>query len=548
MNTFKPEKKTLTSDLLAGLTFAVANIPTSMAHAMMATVSPVLGIYTLMVGTPLAAFFTSSVFMNVSTTSALSVAVGSSLVAYPESQKTEALATLVLLVGVISLVAGLFKLGKLLRFVPNSVMVGFSNGVAILIILGQLSDLTGYSSQYSNKVAKTLDMLLHLDELNWEAFLVGLITIAVILLANRTRLRKISAILGLGVATAIVAILGLTNVELIADVADLPSRFPQLTIPKLSLIPALLIPALSVTIVGLVQGAAVSQKYPNPDGKFPDASRDFSGQGIANILTSFVQGIPAGGSMSGTSLNISSGAKTRWANIFAGVFVLLVVLLFSPLVEKIPMSALAGLVLLAGFQSLQIPAAVTVWQTGRVAGLMMVLTFTLTLIIPLQYAVLVGVAFSIILSVVSASNQVRVVRVIQKEDKFPIEAPLPAILPSNEITMLMIYGSVFFAAAQNIIDSLPKVDTTDRAVLMLGLRGHSEIGSTFITTLWRYFDELKAHNSKLMIVGIEQDVYEQFRRTGFLEALGEENVFLATPQFGEAMNLALDEAKRWLDG
>jgi SulP family sulfate permease len=158
------------------------------------------------------------------------------------------------------------------------------------------------------------------------------------------------------------------------------------------------------------------------------------------------------------------------------------------------------------------------------------------------------VAFSIILTVVSASNQVRVVRVIQKEDKFPIEAPLPAILPSNEITMLMIYGSVFFAAAQNIIDSLPKVDTTDRAVLMLGLRGHSEIGSTFITTLWRYFDELKAHNSKLMIVGIEQDVYEQFRRTGFLEALGEENVFLATPQFGEAMNLALDEAKRWLDG
>jgi sulfate permease, SulP family len=548
MNTIKPEKKNLTSDLLAGLTFAVANIPTSMAHAMMATVSPVLGIYTLMVGTPLAALFTGSVFMNVSTTSALSVAVGSSLISYPASQKTEALATLVLLVGVISLVAGLFKLGNLLRFVPNSVMVGFSNGVAILIILGQLSDLTGYESQYSNKVAKTLDMFLHLDEVNWAAFLVGLITIAVILLASRTRLRKISAILGLGAATALVAILGLTNVELIADVADLPSRLPQLTIPNLSLIPALLIPAFSVAIVGLVQGAAVSQKFPNPDGKFPDASRDFSGQGIANILTGFFQGIPAGGSMSGTSLNLSSGAKTRWANIFAGLFVVLIVLLFAPLVEIIPMSALAGLVLLAGFQSLQIPAAVTVWQTGRVAGLMMALTFVLTLIIPLQYAVLVGVAFSIMLSAVSASNQVRVIQVVLHEGSLPIEMPTPAELPRDQATLLMIYGSVFFAASQTIKESLPKVDKTDHAVLILGLRGHSEIGSTFITTLWRYLDELKAHNSLLMIVGIDQDMHERFRRTGFLVALGEENVFLATPQFGEAMNLALDKSKKWLNG
>jgi len=548
MNTIKPEKKNLTSDLLAGLTFAVANIPTSMAHAMMATVSPVLGIYTLMVGTPLAALFTGSVFMNVSTTSALSVAVGSSLINYPESQKTEALATLVLLVGVISLVAGLFKLGNLLRFVSNSVMVGFSNGVAILIILGQLSDLTGYDSLYSNKVAKTLDMLLNLDEVNEASLLVGLITVAVILLANRTRLRKISAILGLGAATAFVAICGLDDVELIADVADLPSRLPQFAIPKLSLIPALLIPALSVAIVGLVQGAAVSQKYPNPDGKFPDASRDFSGQGIANIATGFFQGIPAGGSMSGTSLNISSGAKTRWANVFAGVFVILIVLLFSSLVEKIPMSALAGLVLLAGFQSLQIPAAVTVWQTGRVAGLMMALTFTLTLIIPLQYAVLVGVAFSIILFAVSASNQVRVVQMVPHEGGLPIEMPTPAELPRNQTTLLMIYGSVFFAAAQTIKESLPKVDATDHAVLILGLRGHSEVGSTFITTLWRYLDELKGHNSKLMIVGIDQEMSERFRRTGFLEALGEENVYLATPQLGEAMNLALDEAKRWLDG
>jgi SulP family sulfate permease len=161
----RPSKGLLGADLLAGFTFAVANIPTAMAHALMATVNPVLGIYTLMFAVPVGAIFTSSVFMNVSTSSALSMATGSSLIDYSGDAKVQALATLVLLVGLIQLVAGLLKAGSLLRFVPHSVMVGFINGVAVLIILGQMSDLTGYESTYSNKVFQTLDMMLHRQEI-----------------------------------------------------------------------------------------------------------------------------------------------------------------------------------------------------------------------------------------------------------------------------------------------------------------------------------------------------------------------------------------------
>ena len=233
---------------------------------------------------------------------------------------------LVLLVGVIQLILGILKQGSLIRFVPNSVMVGFANGVAVLIILGQLSDLTGYDSAYSNKIAKTLDMLLHLKEISFQSLAIGLLTILLVLLLSNTRLRKISAILGLVVAALVVQALQWTDIELIQDIASFPTTLtapgsarPQAVIP-------LLIPALSITLVGLVQGAAVSQSFPNPDGKFPDTSRDFFGQGMANLVTGFFQGIPAGGSMSGTSLNISSGAKTRWTNIFAGVFVAVMIL------------------------------------------------------------------------------------------------------------------------------------------------------------------------------------------------------------------------------
>jgi SulP family sulfate permease len=130
----KPERHHLAADLTAGLTFAVVNVPQAMAHALLATVNPVLGIYTLMVAVPVGAIFTSSVYMNVSTTGALSVAAGAGLAGVPDVQKVEALAVLALLVGLIQLSMGVFRLGFLINFVSNSVMIGFLNGVAVLII------------------------------------------------------------------------------------------------------------------------------------------------------------------------------------------------------------------------------------------------------------------------------------------------------------------------------------------------------------------------------------------------------------------------------
>jgi SulP family sulfate permease len=153
-----PERGHVVSDLVAALTFAVVNVPQAMGHALLAMVNPVLGIYTLMVAVPIGAIFSSSVFMNVSTTGALSVAAGVVLLDFPAGQRAEALVVLVLLVGVIQLLAGLFRLGFLIRFVSNAVMTGFLNGVAVLIILGQLSDLTGFQSSFSNRVAQALDL------------------------------------------------------------------------------------------------------------------------------------------------------------------------------------------------------------------------------------------------------------------------------------------------------------------------------------------------------------------------------------------------------
>lgn len=549
MNTIKPQKKQLTSDLLAGLTFALVNIPQSMAHALLAAVNPVFGLYTLMLAIPVGALFTSAIFMNVSTTSALAVAAGDTLINYPSDARASVLVTLVLMIGIFQIILGLLRLGWLTRFIPFSVMTGFMTGVAVLIVIGQLGDFTGYYSDYSGKIVQVADLVLNLDSIMWITLAIGLLTILLVYGLGRTRFSRFSLVLALVIASGIAVLLNEffgANIKLVSDIAEVPRALPQLVLPDLSLIPSLIVPAIAVGIIGLVQGAGVSQTFPNPDGKFSDVSRDFFGQGTANVAAGFFGGIPAGGSSSGTALIISAGARSRWANIFAGLCVAALVLVFANLVEMVAMPVLAGLVIIAGIQMVNVTAIQTVWHTNTVARTIMVLTFASTLIMPLQYAVFLGVVISILLFVVQQSNTIRVVEWDARESGWPVERPVPEKLESNQVTVLFVYGNLFYAAADVFEKSLPAVEGTRRPVVILLLRGYDDIGSTVIGVLHRYTESLQAQGGKLILAGISPALRDQLQRTGMLSLIGEQNLFPATESIGESGNIALRAARDWL--
>ena len=148
------------------------------------------------------------------------------------------------------------------------------------------------------------------------------------------------------------------------DVTKVPNALPSFSLPNFSMIFQLILPAFALSVIGLVQGAGISQGYPNPDGKFPDPSGDFLGQGAANLAASFFHGMPCGGSLSGTAMVVNAGARSRWANFLVGVLIAATVLLFANLVELIAMPALAGLLIVIGFRTLDFPSIRTVWQTG----------------------------------------------------------------------------------------------------------------------------------------------------------------------------------------
>jgi SulP family sulfate permease len=235
------------------------------------------------------------------------------------------------------------------------------------------------------------------------------------------------------------------------------------------------------------------------------------------------------------------------ANLSAGLTMAVLILTVGRLIGGIAMPALAGLLILVGIRTFKPDNVAMVWRTGRTQATVMVTTFVLTLLIPLQYAVLVGVGLSVILYVASQSNRVTITRwVFDEPDGLAIEAPVPAELPADETVVLQPYGSLFFAAAPVFEKQLPHVTPASAgSVVIIRLRGKQELGSTFIAVLARYCDQLDEVGSALMLAGLGDRVYRQLETTGVLTTIGPDCVFTATPRVTESLRQALGAAKAW---
>lgn len=540
-------RKTVISDLTSGIVMAIVNVPGALANGVLAGVNPVYGLYSMIAGTTVAALFTSSVIMNVDSTSATALATADALSETSPEGHLQYLVVMVMLVGLFQLAFGLLKLGFLTRFISNSVMTGFITGIAALTILGQVGDLTAYSSQFSNKVARLIDTLLHFRQIDLPTLIIGLLTIGLILGLGRTRFNRYAYALALALTTALVPLLGWDTVALVGDTTDIPQSLPSLHLPDLSLVPGMVIPALAIAIIALVQSAGVSQSVPNPDGEYPEINGDFRGQGIANIATGLSGGLPVGGSLSNTALLQNCGGQSRWANLFTGLFGAVIVLLFARLMELLPMAALAGLLVTAGIDIVNVHRIETAWNTGSVPQAMMLVTFVFTLVLPIQYAVLLGVVLHILLHVFRSAEKVRIERIIPLGDGRYAEGRQPKQIRDGEIMLLQPIGSLFFAGAAEFEEDLPEVGNTQGAVVIIRLRDRDEVGSTFIRVIERYTRELQANGCKLMLAGISDRVWEQLEKTELLDLIGPQNVFLAQPRFGAALEEALAAAQAWLD-
>jgi SulP family sulfate permease len=542
-------KKNVADDVRASMVLGVESVPDGLASGLLAGLNPVAGLYAYLFGAASGALFTGTAFMAVQGTGAMAIIIADVDLASFEDEN-RALVTLGVLTGIVMLLAGVFKLGSLMRFVSNSVMTGFISAVGINIVLGQVGDLTGYYSDAGNRVTRALDTIFHPGRIDGWTLIVGVVTIALILLLRRTKLGAMGMVVAIIGGSALASIFRALDhsVLLVGNVASVPNSLPAPTLPLFSAVIPLAIPALSLAFVGLVQGAGVSAAFPNPQGASPDdQSKDFSGQGAGNIVAGVFQGMPVGGSMSASSLITSAGAKSRWALIYTGVVMSVVIIFFAGVVEYIAMPALAGLLMVVGAETVKPHEMVGVYKTGAVPATVMLVTFVLTLLIPLQYAVLVGVGISSILFIVGQSNKIDTRRLIVADDGGVDEVDPPTEVPAHDVVILQPYGSLFFASTPMLEAQFPMVtEDSGGSVVILRLRGKPDVGSTVIELLERYAASLNAVGSKLMIVTDSEHILDQFERTGTSDQIGAQNIYRGGTRLMATVIRAAGDAQAWV--
>ncbi|MBW9095727.1 SulP family inorganic anion transporter [Microbacterium jejuense] len=542
-------RKTLRRDLVAGLTLGVESVPDGLAQGLLSGLNPLAGLYGHLFGMVGAALFTSSALMTVQVTGAMALIVsdaGLETLADPD----RALYTLTIMSGVILVAAGLLGAGRLVRFVPTAVMTGFVTAVGVNIVLGQLSNFTGYASHGGNRIVKTIDLVVHVRDWSLAAVVVGTITVLIIVLLQNTRVGALALVVAVVVGSIAAVMLDLwvaTPVTLLRDLVAVPGSLPTPVLPSLDDVGFVLLPAISLAFVAMVQGAGVSSGIPTRDGKPADTSRDFIGQGAGNIVSGLFRGMPVGGSSSGSALVATAGARTRLVYFVAGVVMSLVILLASGLVAYIAMPALAGLLIVVGVTAIKPSRVYSVIRSGPLPTVVMAVTFVLTLLIPLQFAVLAGVGLGIIMFVAQQSNRVRVRRVVFADDGRMREIDPPAEVPPNEIVVLQPYGSLFFASAPTFERQLPEVTPeSTRSIVIVRLRGTDEVGLAFVEVLRRYAHELRARESSLKLVVSEARVIRQLEAGGLRGEMGEANIYRGSEWVGAALRRAYDDAREEL--
>jgi SulP family sulfate permease len=542
-----PERGTVRKDLVAGLPGAIGSVPDGMAASVLAGVNPVHGLYASIFGRIGGGLTASTRLMVITTTSAAALAAGSAVAAVPADERPRALFLLTVMAGTLMVFAGLAKLGRYTRFVPHSVMIGFLSGVSANIIFGQLPDLVGAEASGPFALGKVWDLLLHLDRVDVAATLAGLSALGLLAAMRRTRLAAYSALIALVVPSMAVSLLHADSVPRVSDVGEIPSGLPLPALPHLADFSiSLLSGAFAVAALVLVQGAGVSEAAPNPDRTRPNPNQDFLAQGVGNLLAGTFRGMPVGGSVGQTALNVAAGAAGRWAAIFSGLWMALLLLLFSGLVGTVVMSTLAAVLIFAALGSFRVGDVRAILRTGRISQIAVIATFAATLLLPVAAAVGIGLVFSLLMQLNQEAIDLRVVELTPRDDGTFVERPAAPRLESRQVVLLDVYGSLFYAGARTLQARLPDPAQAESPAVVLRLRGRVTLGATAFAVLADYAERLAAVSGRLYLSGVDPAVRDQIRRTRTVEQVTGVRIFEADNVIGESSLEAYHAAHRWL--
>jgi SulP family sulfate permease len=422
-------------------------------------------------------------------------------------------------------------------------MLGFLTGLSANILLGQLPALTGSPSQGNFALTKALNVVLHPSRMNLPSVAAGLGAILLLAVLSRTRLASIASLVALLVPTVVVILTDVPGVATVSDLGPIPQGLPIPHLPALAgLTPSVISGALAVAAIIVVQGAGVAEAAPNPDGTRSNPSRDFRAQGVANLAAGLFGGQPVGGSVGATALNKSVGARSRWAAIWSGVGVALVLVVFSTAVGYVLLPTLAAFLVYAAIKSFKPGEIWSVAHAGTNSLVALAVTLVATLLLPVAAAVGIGVGISLMLQLNQEAVDLRVVELYPLPGDLFGERPPPRHLEDDSVIVLDVYGSMFFAGAKTLQDLLPQVGLAHNVSVILRLRGRTTLGSTFLSVVSDYADRLQRNGGRLYLTGLDPAVLKVWESEALSKRLSGVLLYPATEVVGAGTHNALLDA------
>ncbi|MEA3351006.1 MAG: SulP family inorganic anion transporter [Chloroflexota bacterium] len=515
----------LRPDLVAGLTVAIVLLPQAIAYAMVAELPPQMGLYSAIVAAIVGALWGSSNHLHTGPTTAASLLALTILLPIAEPGSAEflvAASLMAVMVGIFRLMLGLARLGMLVNFVSDSVIIGFTAGAGVLIAASQLQHLLRVDVANTSSLITTLrTIIIKIRETHFPSLLLGLGIIIIVALLRHFKPKWPAPLLGMIVAGSIVGGFGLQH-QGMRVIGELPRSLPPITNFSIDLqvISDLSAGALAIGAIGLVEAIAITRSIASQTGQRVDNNQEFVGQGLANIACGLLSGFTTSGSFTRSGVNYEAGARTSLSSIFSGLFVLIAMLIFGSLTAYVPRAALAGMLIIIAYGMVDRKEIVRVWQGVRSDAFIMVVTFLATLFLPLQFAVLSGILISLAIYILQTSVP-RVIPVLPAKN-FHHFTHQPQNAPCPQMVVFDILGDVYFGAANHVEESIRQyLERHPRQrFLLLRMNSVHQCDISGIHALENMLEFMRERGGDMYIMRVHHPVLEMMKTTGFYADIG----------------------------
>jgi SulP family sulfate permease len=523
---------TLKADLIAGFTGAIVVLPQGVAFALIAGVPPIYGLYTAMVLPIIAALFGSSRHLISGPTTAISIVVFSAVSPYaipgtPEFVQIVLVVTLV--AGLIQLVLGIARLGALVNFVSHSVVIGFTAGAALLIGISQLRHILGIDVARGATFGETIIALMNgIGETNLNILMVGGVTFLTATVIKKIHKRAPNMFLAMIIGSVLAFFLG--PEAGITTVGELPKGLPKFSAPVIDFqqIKILFPNAFAIALLGLIEAVAISRSIATKSGQRIDGSQEFIGQGLSNIVGSFFSSYAGSGSFTRTGVNYASGAKTPMSAIFAAGLLMLIVLFLGQLAAFLPIPAMGGIILLVAFNLIDFHHIKKILRTSKRESTVLIITLVATLTLELEYAIYLGIIFSLVFYL-NQTSKPRFVEIAPDDQTrkrmFRNLAKFGHIKSCPQLMIYRIEGSLFFGAVESVASEMHELFQRKESHLLIVANNINLVDTSGAEFLENEILKWRAAGKQIYMSGLKLRAREFLYKTGFPDKLGQENLF-----------------------